>query len=471
MFPYVKTGGLADVVGALANTLAGRGHEVSVFLPGYRAVLDGLPASATARTTQFKVQLGDRLLPGELITLTPRPGLCVQLVCRPEFFDRKFPYWTGERDYDDNDARFIFFQKAIVEALRLSGQTVDVLHCHDWQTGLLPLFVRDCERTRGKSLVGRTVFTIHNVAYQGVFPKRSFALTNLPEALLSIDGLEYYGQISLLKGGVLFADQVTTVSPRYAQEIQTPEFGCGMDGVIRTRADVFRGILNGIDVAIWNPATDTSLPARYSADDLTGKSVCRAKLLGEFGWNPKFKGPIFAMVSRLTKTKGHDLVLGAQEFFAKQDCKLVVLGAGEKFYEEAFHQLAATHPTKVGLSVSLDEEHSHRIEAGADFFLMPSLAEPCGLNQMYSQTYGTVPLASRVGGLVDTVVDLDDEPGAGTGLMFAPTQSGFDAALQRALTLFADENRFAVVRRRGMQKDFSWTKAVPAYEQLYNALF
>jgi starch synthase len=242
-----------------------------------------------------------------------------------------------------------------------------------------------------------------------------------------------------------------------------------MDGVIRTRANAFRGILNGIDTTVWNPASDASLPARYSADDISGKVTCRAKLLTEFGWSPKFKGPIFAMVSRMTKAKGHDLVLGAQEFFAKQDCKLVVLGAGEKFYEEAFRQLAATHPAKVGLSVSLDEAHSHRIEAGADFFLMPSLAEPCGLNQMYSQAYGTVPLVSRVGGLVDTVVDIDEHTTEGTGLMFAPTQAGFDEVLSRALALFADKDRLAAVQQRGMRRDFSWAKAVLAYELLYNA--
>ncbi|MBI3884280.1 MAG: glycogen synthase GlgA [Opitutae bacterium] len=468
LFPYLKTGGLADVVGALANALAERGHEVVAFLPGYRAVLDGLAAGATvAAPREFAVQLGEQRLAGELLTLTPRPGLTVRVVCRPEFFDRQFPYWTGGRDYDDNDARFIFFQKAVVEAMRRDGVAADVLHCHDWQTGLLPLLVRAEERRHRVSLAGRTVFTIHNVAYQGVFPRRSFALTNLPESLLSMDGVEYYGKISLLKAGILFADQVTTVSPRYAQEIQTTEFGCGLDGVIRTRANAFRGILNGIDSAVWNPAVDESLPARYSVHDLSGKKVCRATLLAAFGWDEKFAGPIFASVSRMTKAKGHDFILGAQEFFAREDCKLVVLGAGERFYEEAYRRLAAAHPARIALSVSLDEARSHLLEAGADFFLMPSLTEPCGLNQMYSQAYGTVPLTSRVGGLVDTVVDLDERPEEGTGLMFEPGQTGFDEALRRARALFRDKERLAAVRARGMRRDFSWAHAVGRYEQLY----
>jgi len=469
LFPYLKTGGLADMVAALTGALVDRGHEITIFLPGYRTLLDGAPAKGAKLTHKLKIEMGDSFLAGDVLTLTPRPGLTIRLICREEFFDRQRPYWTGERDYDDNDARFIFFQKAVAELLRLTDFKADIVHCHDWQTGMLPLFLRDAERRYGVTLALKTVFTIHNIAYQGIFPRKSFALSNLPEELMGIDGLEYYDQMCMMKAGIVFADLVTTVSPRYAQEIQTPEFGNGMDGVIATRLDDLHGIINGIDTAVWSPAVDASLPARYSAENIAGKAICRAKLLQEFGWDPKFKGPVFGMVCRFTASKGLDLVLGAADFFTKQDCRLVVLGGGDRKYEEAVQALAAAHPGKIAACVRQDETMSHLVEAGSDFFLMPSLFEPCGLNQMYSQAYGTVPLVSKVGGLVDTVVDAAAD--AGTGIMFPPTQEGFNGGLQRALALFADKTAYAAVQRRAMQRDFSWKTAVAAYEKLYtNAL-
>lgn len=468
LFPYLKTGGLADAVAALTGTLADRGHELAVFMPGYRSVLDGPHVAGLTPSHKLKIEMGDAFLAGDVYTLKPRAGVTLHLVCREEYFDRKRPYWTGERDYDDNDARFIFFQKAVVELLRLTDFKADIVHCHDWQTGMLPIFLRDAERRYGVTLALKTVFTIHNIAYQGVFPRKSYALTNLPEDLLTIDGLEYYDQMCMLKAGIVFADKVTTVSAQYAKEIQTPEFGNGMDGVIGTRLEDLHGLLNGIDTAVWNPATDASLPARYSVDDLAGKARCRAKLMKEFGWSGTFKGPIFGMVCRFTPAKGLDLVLEAKDFFARENCRLVVLGSGERKYEELLREFAAAHPGKVGLCVRHDEAMSHLVEAGSDFFLMPSLFEPCGLNQMYSQAYGTVPLVSNVGGLVDTVIDVDTHPEAGTGIMFAPKQEAFDAGLERALSLWGDRARYAAAQRRAMQKDFSWTKAVAAYEQLYS---
>jgi starch synthase len=467
MFPYLKTGGLADAVAALTVALADKGHELAVFLPGYRSILDGPHVAGMQTSHKLKIEMGDSFLAGDVYTLAPRAGVTLYLICREEFFDRKLPYWTGERDYDDNDARFIFFQKAVVELLRLTDFKADIVHSHDWQTGMLPLFLREAERRYDVTLALKTVFTIHNIAYQGVFPRKSFALANLPEDLMTIDGLEYYDHMCMLKGGIVYADRVTTVSPQYAKEIQTPEFGNGMDGVIRTRLEDLHGLLNGIDTAVWNPATDPSLPARYTADDLAGKARCRAKLLKEFGWTATFKGPVFGMVCRFTPAKGLDLVLGARDFFAKENCRLIVLGGGEKKYEESMREFAAGLPGKVGVAVRHDEEMSHLVEAGSDFFLMPSLFEPCGLNQMYSQAYGTVPLVSNVGGLVDTVVDIDVNPDAGTGIMFAPKPDDFAKGLHRALALFADRATYAAVQRRAMQKDFSWTKAVDGYERLY----
>lgn len=459
------------MVAALSGALVDRGHEVAVFMPGYRSVLEGAAAAGATLTHRLKIEMGDVFLAGDVYTLRPRKGLTLHLIAREEFFDRKLPYWTGERDYDDNDARFIFFQKAVAELLRLTDFKADIVHCHDWQAGLLPLFVRDAERRYDLTLALKTVFTIHNIAYQGIFPRKSFGLTNLPDELMTIDGIEYYDQMCMMKAGIVFADLVTTVSPNYAREIQTPEFGNGMDGVIATRLADLHGLINGIDTAVWNPAIDASLPARYNVGNMAGKALCRAALLKECGLDEKFKGPVFGMVCRFTAGKGLDLVLGAANFFAREDVRLVVLGGGERKYEEAMRALAAAHPGKVTVSVRLDEAMSHLVEAGSDFFLMPSLFEPCGLNQMYSQAYGTVPLVSRVGGLVDTVVDTPPTGAPGTGIMFSPTVEGFSQGLQRALALYGDKARYTAVQRRAMERDFSWKTAVAAYEQLYtNAL-
>ncbi|MDO8544657.1 MAG: glycogen/starch synthase, partial [Opitutaceae bacterium] len=281
------------------------------------------------------------------------------------------------------------------------------------------------------------------------------------------DGLEYYSQINLMKGGILFADRVTTVSPRYAQEIQTPEFGCGLDGVAQTRADDIVGLLNGVDISIWNPAVDSLIPARYSAVNMSGKQVCRTELLKKAGFATEFKGPIFGMVARLTEQKGIDFVLANRDFFLAHECRLIVLGSGDKRMEDELRELATGAPQKVYVSYRLDETMSHLIEAGIDFFLMPSVFEPCGLNQMYSQTYGTVPVVSRVGGLVDTVIDADDDPANGTGVMCEPDALSLREALQRALVLFSDKARYGAVQQRAMAKNFSWKVAAAAYEKLY----
>ena len=467
LFPYMKTGGLADAVGALSAALADNGHEVSVFMPGYRAALEHKDAAGAERKLRLKVEMADTFFSGDVRVFSPRKNLKVYLVCRDEFFDRRNPYGTGERDFDDNADRFIFFCKGVVDMLRLADLQADVVHCHDWQAALLPLLLREAERRHNVTLALKTIFTIHNIAYQGVFPAKTFAKTNLPDELYHIDGLEYYSQINLMKGGILFADRVTTVSPRYAREIQTPEFGCGLDGVAQTRSEDIVGLLNGVDNAVWNPAIDSWLPARYSSVNLSGKQLCRAELLKRAGMANDFKGPIFGIVARLTEQKGIDFVLANRDFFLAHECRLIVLGSGDKRMEEELRALSAGAPHKVHLSAKLDEGMSHLIEAGSDFFVMPSVFEPCGLNQMYSQVYGTIPVVSRVGGLVDTVIDADENPANGTGLMCEPNAASLRDALQRALILFADKPRYAAVQQRGMAKDFSWKVAATAYERLY----
>lgn len=467
LFPYVKTGGLADAVGSLAGMLADRGHEVAVFVPGYRAVLEHKDAAGAQRQLRLKIEMGSQFLSGDVRVFSPRKNLTVHLICREEFFDRKAPYGNGERDYEDNADRFIFFCKGVAETLRLADLQADVVHAHDWQAALLPLMVRDAERRHGVTLAMRTIFTIHNIAFQGIFPRGVFQRTNLPDELNSVDGLEYYEQVSFMKAGILFADRVTTVSPRYAQEIQTPEFGCGLEGVVQTRVDDLVGLLNGVDTHVWNPASDALLPMRYSAGNLAGKAKCRTELLKRSGFAPEFSGPVFGVVARLTEQKGIDLVLANQDFFLKEDCRLVVLGTGERKYQEAVRVLAERAPEKISLTAKLDEAMSHLVEAGSDFFLMPSLFEPCGLNQMYSQIYGTVPIVSRVGGLADTVIDADERPDTGTGIMCEPDAASLRGALGRAMTLFADKTRYAAVQQRGMARDFSWKSASAGYEQLY----
>jgi starch synthase len=468
LFPYVKTGGLADAVASLSAALVERGHELAVFVPGYRAVVEHPDAAEAKTLLRPKIEMGDVFMSGEIRAFSPREGLTVYMVCRDEFFDRRHPYGSGERDYEDNHHRFIFFCKGVVETMRLLRMNADAVHCHDWQTGLLPLLLRHAEQRHGDILAMRTVFTIHNLAFQGVFPLRSFYRTNLPDELMGIDGVEFYGQMSMMKGGILFADRVTTVSPTYAREIQTPELGCGLEGVVATRREDLRGLLNGIDRSVWNPSTDTLLPATYTLEDLKGKWLCREELMRRHGFDPDFGGPIFGMVCRLTAQKGVDLVLANREFFKRENVRLVVLGKGEPDLERGLRELAAAMPKRVALSTRLDETMSHLVTAGSDFFLMPSRFEPCGLSQMYSQAYGTIPLVSAVGGLADTVVDVDASPGGGTGIQVSPTPEGLLSGLMRAVALHADKHRLVDVQLRGMRREFGWGATVRAYEALYS---
>ncbi len=467
LFPLIKTGGLADAVAALAKALAEFGHDVAVILPGFRAVLDHPDFAPATLEFEIRVEMGDEFLRGEVYKLALGKRRALYVVRRDEFYDRRMPYGIGTRDYDDNAERFIFFNKAVVEVLRLAQIKADVVHCHDWQAGLVPVLLRAAERRHDATLALGTVLTIHNIAFQGLFPKKSFALTNLPADFFNVDGLEYYGQMSLLKAAIVFSDRITTVSPTYANEIRTPQFGCGLEGVIHSRAADLVGLLNGLDGEVWNPATDASLPANYAADDLAGKVVCRKQLLEKSGFDPDFEGPLFGIVARFAHQKGFELILGVKDFFLQNDVRLVVLGGGDPRYENAFRELALAHPGRVSLTLGLNESLSHLIEAGSDFFLMPSVFEPCGLNQMYSMRYGTVPVVTRVGGLADTVADIDAMPVEGTGIVVEPDVASLRRGLARALALFADKPRMAQAIQNGMRHDFSWTQAARGYEALY----
>src|SRR5690625_1665914 len=469
MFPFIKTGGLADVVGALTGSLAEMGHEVTVFLPGYRTVLESEELSDARHLQSLEIEMGDQVFRGEVRTKELSKNLTLHLICREEFFDRSYPYGTPVRDYDDNAERFLFFSKSVVEVLGESRLKYDVLHSHDWQTALIPLLLRLEEQRRRQLLAARTFLTIHNLAFQGIFPMRVFDLTGFPDELRGIEGLEFYGNINFLKGGILFADRVGTVSPTYCREILTPEFGCGLEGVLRAQQDKFFRRSNGIDSEIWSRETDRFLPANYTAEDLAGKSVCQKELLRQVKLKAKGKGQIFGMICRFTEQKGLELFRGAINRLLERDCRLVVLGSGSPVYEERLKGLVKENPGKISLHSGMNEELSHLIEAGSDFFIMPSIFEPCGLNQMYSMRYGTLPLVSRVGGLADTVVDLDERPDEGTGISFPPTVAGLKDGFDRAFEVYSDKKRMKAAIRRAMEQDFSWKKAAKDYQELYES--
>ena len=366
--------------------------------------------------------------------------------------------------YPDNHIRFAVFARAALTVARALFQT-DIFHCHDWQSGLVPVYLRTTFATDPTFLGSKTLFTIHNLGFQGLFPKTALAEVALDPGVYRPDGMEFFGRVSYIKGGIAFADALNTVSPTYAREIQTPEYGFGLDGALRARADVLSGILNGVDYGEWNPETDTLIPARYQAGDLSGKRVCKEHLLQEFGLPAAaMERPLLGVVSRLTPQKGTDILAEAAAHMAAEDLYLVALGNGVPEYEALFLRLAAEHPGRIAVRIGYDDGLAHRIEAGADIFLMPSRYEPCGLNQMYSLRYGAVPVVRATGGLDDTIEE-------GTGFKFAEisSQALLDAVLA-ATQAFAGTDGWRQTMRRGMAKDFSWKTSAAEYSALYRRL-
>ncbi|MCL7979126.1 MAG: glycogen synthase GlgA [marine benthic group bacterium] len=470
--PWAKTGGLADVAGALTPYLARNGHQVTLFLPLYRSVGDagfepgapllelgpaelGLPASAAIRP------------------LEGPSGLQVRLVDAPALFDRDGLYGDSTGDYPDNLLRFAVFCRAALCALE---QPPEILHCHDWQTALVPVLLRAGLPPGAGALSGElpaSVMTIHNLAYQGRFPAEAWVDTGLPENWFRADRLEYYGGINLLKGGMIAADRVTTVSPTYAREIATSEFGFGLEGVIGALPRPVTGILNGIDTDTWNPAADSFLDDSYDVSDRTGKARLKQELLAEFGLEAEPDLPLFGFVSRLVDQKGLPLFEALADRFATWPARFVFLGSGERRYENLIEKLASDSPT-VGSRVTFSERLAHLIEAGSDFFMMPSAFEPCGLNQMISQRYGTIPIVHRVGGLADSVIAATPESiaeGRATGIVFPRYDpEAFGAAIDSALALYDTPADMESVIRAGMVTDFSWDASGREYEQLYRAI-
>jgi starch synthase len=394
------------------------------------------------------------------------------LVDAPRYFDRDGLYGEWGRDYPDNAERFTVFCRAALEWLRGLATPPDIVHCHDWQAALAPAMLRATAALYPELRRVRVLQTVHNLAYQGRFPASAWHLLNLDARYFTSDWLEFWGDINFLKAGLVFADVLTTVSPRYAREIQTPEFGEGLDGVLRTRAGRLRGITNGIDYRVWNPATDPALAARYDDNDLAGKATCKADLQGALRLRLDARVPLLGIVSRLAWQKGIDVALDAlPPLCERSDIQLVVLGSGEPALERRLQDLAARFPDRVAVRTGMDEALAHRIIAGVDLFLMPSRYEPCGLNQMYSQRYGTVPVVHATGGLDDTVLAFDAASGEGSGFTFAPcTPEALRDAVERALAVRRDVTTWRRLQRNGMQQDFSWERSARAYQMVYGTL-
>lgn len=473
--PFAKTGGLADVAGALPLALQGLGHDVRAILPRYREV-DRAQYALTPATPAFAIPVGDQRLEAQLFTTTfPGTRIPVYLVEQPALFDRDGLYQVQGKDHPDNLERFTAFCRAILEGLPLTNWTPDVIHVNDWQTALVSTYLKTHYREAARWRQVATVFTVHNLAYQGTFPKEGLRVIGLGEEHWSPARLEFYGKLNLLKAGLLDSDVLTTVSPTYAQEIQTPAFGCGLEGVLHQRRDALHGILNGVDTASWNPAVDALLPARYTSQDLAGKAVCKRTLQQERKLPVEAATPLIGMITRLADQKGLDLVAGAlPALFKHGACQVVLLGSGDPKYHREFEALAAQYPDRLSVALTFDNRLAHLIEAGSDCFLMPSRYEPCGLNQMYSLNYGTVPVVRRTGGLADTVVDASPatlRAGTANGFMFEDTTvAACVATLIRALTAYRDHATWRQLMLRGMRQDFSWTQSAKDYARLYAQL-
>lgn len=457
--PFAKTGGLADVVGALPAALRGCGDEVAVVIPRYgfidlkglRRVYDHLPVFLGPERYDTSIYAG----PQEY------PFFAVEC---PALFDRPGLYGEEGKDYPDNHIRFAVLARAALGVARFLFKT-DVFHCHDWQAGLVAAYLRTTFACDPTFLGGKSLFTIHNLGYQGLFPKTALSAAALDPSVNRPDGMEFFGKISYIKGGIGFAAAINTVSPTYAQEIQTEEFGFGLDGALRARSAVISGILNGADYREWNPATDPLIPARYSPQDFSGKRICKERLLAEFGLpSAAASRPLLGVVSRFAHQKGIDLIVEIADDLVTEDMYLVALGTGEPEQEALVRKMAARHPGRIAAHVGFDNGRAHRIEAGADLFLMPSRYEPSGLSQMYSLKYGTVPVVHAVGGLNDTI-------DGGTGFKFSePTGQALLAAIREAGRVFPQPDSWKAMMLRGMDQDFSWNRSAGAYSALYRRL-
>jgi starch synthase len=474
--PFAKTGGLADVSGALPQTIRESEHEIRVMMPRYGSI------NERKSKLHEMIRLKDIEIP-----LGPRPQLAsvkssfivnnqvkvqVYFLDNPHLFGRSglYVHPDTKKDYADNDERFIFFCRGALEVLKKLGWQPDIIHCNDWPTALVPAYLKTVYKDDPFYRDTRTVMTIHNMAYQGIFPKTSFPKTLLPPEVMHMEGVEAYGNLNFLKAGLVYADAITTVSEKYAQEIQSsPDFGAGLEGIAKKRKDDLTGILNGVDYGVWDPAVDELIPVKYDVKGLDLKVENKRALLEKMKLPFDEKIPVIGIISRLADQKGFDLIGEALDQLMKLDLQLVVLGTGDKKYHDLFEKAQKKYPQRVAAALTFNNDLAHLIEAGSDMFLMPSLYEPCGLNQIYSLRYGTIPIVRATGGLDDTIEDV--QGGNGTGFKFKNyTAADMMKAIQRALTAFKDQAGWRKLMKSGMAKDFSWEASAKKYVQLYRSL-
>ncbi|ACO34540.1 MULTISPECIES: glycogen synthase GlgA [Acidobacterium] len=466
--PFAKTGGLADVVGALPQQLVRMGHQVTVYLPYYRQIAVKTPEKIYAiRSLTIPFQYYNHFV--GVLDGGERDGVRYYFVECPELFDREFLYGSPSGDYLDNWERFGLFARAVLEASKLLG-VPDVFHVHDWQTGMLPVYLRTTYATDPMLFRAGVVMTVHNAGYQTYFPPQTTEKLLLPWDTFHMDRLEHYDTLNFLKGGIVYSDAITTVSKRYAQEIQTPEFGFSLEGVFERRAADLHGILNGVDYSDWDPSHDGYIAAHYTPEKLEAKQLCRKDLLHAFGAPSLAENiPVLSIVSRFATQKGFDILADAADRLLAKDVVLIVLGTGEPYYENIFREMQNHHPGKVFVKVAYDNALAHKVEAGGDLFLMPSRYEPCGLNQIYSLRYGNVPVVHATGGLDDTIQPWNGAEKSGTGFKFHDySADALLGSIDEALAVFADKAAWQTLMRNGMAQDYSWTKPAQEYEALYN---
>ena len=461
--PFAKTGGLGDVVTSLAKELVALGNQVTLMLPlySYKSILP------TGLISPLQLNFSGRQVTYSIVEST-YSGIRLVFIDAPQYFRRSGIYGDESGTFGDNDERFVFFTRACLEYFKRKDQRPDILHCNDWPTALFPLFLQTHYHHDPLSKTP-VLFTIHNVAYQGNFGKESFSLLELGPEYFTHESLEFYGSLSFLKGGLLYSDILTTVSPRYSREIQTDENGSRMQGVLRARKDRLFGVLNGMDDGVWNPETDPQIAKNYSWRDTAGKAECRTQLLEEAGFKYVEDRPILAILTRFAMQKGMDLIEAVAEKILDLDTYLFVLGTGGARYEQFFRDLQEKHPDRVSAAIRFDEEYAHRLQAGADMLLMPSRYEPCGLNQMHGMKYGTVPIVRATGGLDDTVEEWNPETKTGTGFKFEPYEADpFLEAVTRARSAFCNRTTWEHLMRNGMHANFCWKNSALIYLSLYD---
>ncbi len=475
--PFAKTGGLADVSSALPKAIKELGHEIRIMMPRYRFISERrFKLHDIIRLKDISIPIGGNHEIGYVkssFISNLKEKVQVYFLDNENYFGRDGVYQspTTKKDYKDNDERFIFFCRGVLETLRRLGWQPDIIHCNDWQTGLIPAYMKTIFSSDPFFKNVKTVFTIHNMAYQGAFPQESFVKSGLPKELFRPEGVEAYGKFNFLKTALYYADSITTVSEKYAEEICTsPEYGAGLNGLLSERRKELRGILNGIDYQLWNPLTDQYVYRKYDAKSIEAKADNKRALMTQFNMTFDETKPLIGAICRLVEQKGFDLVLEILEDMLKLDVQFVMLGSGEKDYEKKFEAIQKRHPKQMGVFFGFNDELAHLIEAGSDMFVMPSKYEPCGLNQMYSMRYGTIPIVRATGGLDDTVEDYSGG-GKGTGFKFEKFESKeLLKAIQRALKVFHQPEEWKKLMRNGMQKDFSWEHSAKKYINLYKDL-